>query len=148
LMASALVELDYPGTNGKEIGWYELNAASGTAGQEWFTALLAPSLRVLHWHGDTFDLPDGAIHLAQTSQYAHQAFCIGNHALALQFHPEVKAEGLERWYVGHACELSQTKIDVRQLREESKVYAPQLENSARQFWRQWLRHAFGEPVTR
>jgi GMP synthase (glutamine-hydrolysing) len=148
LMAAALGARVHPGTNGKEIGWSALSAASGAAGQDWFAALLAPSLRVLHWHGDTFDLPDGAIHLAQSSQYAHQAFSVGNHALALQFHPEVKAEGLERWYVGHACELSQAKIDVRRLREESRAFAPKLENSARQFWRQWLQHAFGDLVTR
>lgn len=148
LMAAALGARVYPGTNGKEIGWSALNAASGSAGQDWFSALLAPSLQVLHWHGDTFDLPDGAVHLAQTSQYAHQAFSIGNHALALQFHPEVKAEGLERWYVGHACELSQAKIDVRRLREESRAFAPGLENGARLFWRQWLRHAFGDALAR
>ena len=44
---------------------------------------------VLHWHGDTFDLPAGAELLASTARYPHQAFAFGRHALALQFHAEM-----------------------------------------------------------
>ena len=51
---------------------------------------------VLHWHGDTFDLPAGATHLAETAACAQQAFRIGN-AIGLQFHPEVDADGIRTW---------------------------------------------------
>jgi GMP synthase (glutamine-hydrolysing) len=44
---------------------------------------------LLHWHGDTFDLPEGAERLAETDPYANQAFRIGDSLLALQFHPEM-----------------------------------------------------------
>jgi GMP synthase (glutamine-hydrolysing) len=44
---------------------------------------------LLHWHGDTFDLPAGAERLAQTDNCANQAFRIGDSLLALQFHPEM-----------------------------------------------------------
>lgn len=44
---------------------------------------------LLHWHGDTFDLPEGAERLADTGNYANQAFHIGEHLLAIQFHPEM-----------------------------------------------------------
>ncbi len=44
---------------------------------------------VLHWHGDTFDLPDGAELLASTQAYRNQAFRVGSHLLALQCHPEM-----------------------------------------------------------
>jgi GMP synthase-like glutamine amidotransferase len=47
---------------------------------------------VMHWHHDTFDLPDGAIHLARSSQYENQAFRIGTNAYGLQFHVEASPD--------------------------------------------------------
>ena len=72
---------------------------------------------------------------------SHQAFAIGPQALALQFHPEVRATALERWYVGHACELGAAHIDVAQLRAASARHAPLLEEASRRFWRRWLEAA-------
>ena len=46
-------------------------------------------LPVIHWHQDTFDLPDGARLLASSKDYPHQAFSIGDHAYGLQFHVEI-----------------------------------------------------------
>jgi GMP synthase (glutamine-hydrolysing) len=57
---------------------------------------LAPSTTVLHWHGDVFDLPDGARHLASSAQTDHQAFRVGN-AWGLLFHAEADARLVERW---------------------------------------------------
>ncbi len=142
LMAQALGARVYPGINGKELGWAPLYPGSHATTPPWFAALLAPNLRVLHWHGDTFDLPAGTIHLAGSAHYPNQAFAVENHALAFQFHPEVTARGLERWYVGHACELSLMGIDVTQLREDSLFFGPGLEDAARQVWQQWLDSVF------
>ncbi len=88
-------------------------------------------LPVFHWHGDTFDLPAGALHLARTGLYPNQAFALGNYALALQFHPEV-TECLERWY-GHACELRQKGIAIAQLRAAAHTHAPALLTAASHF---------------
>ncbi len=63
---------------------------------------------VLHWHGDTFDLPAGAERLASTRAYANQAFAYGRAALALQFHIEVTPAGLEPWLIGHTLEIATT----------------------------------------
>jgi GMP synthase (glutamine-hydrolysing) len=142
LMAAALGARVYPGRHGKELGWAPVHAGSDFSVPPWFAALLTPKLRVLHWHGDTFDLPAGATHLAATAHYANQGFVVGNYALALQFHPEVTVQGLERWYVGHASELAQAGICVRQLREESRTFGPELEATASKVWRQWLDHVF------
>src|ERR1035441_4698780 len=87
LMAAALGARVYPGRHGAEIGWSALPPAPKPKPPAWFAPLLAPGLSVFHWHGDTFDLPSGALHLAKTEIYANQAFALGDCALALQFHP-------------------------------------------------------------
>ncbi|MGA3009188.1 MAG: glutamine amidotransferase [Terracidiphilus sp.] len=138
LMAAALGARVYPGSHGAEIGWSPLIAAPNPPPPAWFAPLLEPSLSVFHWHGDTFDLPPGALHLAETELYANQAFAIEDFALALQFHPEVSAAGLESWYVGHACESHHAGIDVTQLRSAAREHAAQLEEAAARFWKLWL----------
>jgi GMP synthase (glutamine-hydrolysing) len=53
---------------------------------------------VLHWHGDTFDLPEGVERLAESEAYPNQAFRIDNWLLALQFHPEMGEDPrIEHW---------------------------------------------------
>jgi GMP synthase (glutamine-hydrolysing) len=59
-------------------------------------------------------------------------------ALGLQFHPEVTARCLQRWYVGHASELGQRGIEIRKLRAEGLRHTPALEKAATQFWNRWL----------
>lgn len=139
LIAAASGASVYPGSQGKEIGWAPLQAGADAPLHPFFSELLAPGLRVLHWHGDTFDLPPNAELLASTTVYPNQAFVIGQYALGLQFHPEVTAQNLERWYVGHACELAHAGINVAQLREDSRIFAPKLEATAHRFWGKWLR---------
>lgn len=138
LMAAAAGAAVYPGTAGKEIGWSALQAGTDAAQWPALNELLQQQIKVLHWHGDTFDLPAHALHLAKTGQYAHQAFAIGKHALGFQCHLEVTAEGLERWYVGHACELAGAAIDIAQLRAEGRQNAPLLAQAAGRFWQAWL----------
>ncbi len=142
LMTAASGAAVYPGSHGKEIGWSALAAGRQIAACPAMAELMSPGVEVLHWHGDTFDLPPGADHLASTDRYVNQAWSMGNHALALQFHPEVTAPGLERWYVGHCCELSVAKIDVPQLRSEGRVHASVLQPAASRFWNRWLDSAF------
>jgi GMP synthase (glutamine-hydrolysing) len=57
---------------------------------------LAPETTALHWHGDVFDLPDGAQPLASSERTAHQAFRHGN-AWGVLFHPEADRELVDRW---------------------------------------------------
>jgi GMP synthase (glutamine-hydrolysing) len=52
---------------------------------------------VFHWHGDTFDLPQGAVLLASSVNYAHQAFRFGSHAYGLQFHVEPDLQIWKGW---------------------------------------------------
>lgn len=57
---------------------------------------LAPEATVLHWHGDVFDLPQGARSLASSAVTEHQAFRYGN-AWGVLFHPEADAAMVEAW---------------------------------------------------
>jgi GMP synthase-like glutamine amidotransferase len=50
---------------------------------------------VFHWHGDTFDLPENAVHLAETSVCKNQAYRYGDRVIGLQFHFEITPEALE-----------------------------------------------------
>ena len=93
---------------------------------------------VLHWHGDTFDLPKNAVLLANSALYPNQAFSIGPHILALQFHIEVATESLEKWLIGHTCELRNANIDIPALRLDNEKFAPTLENKASQIITQWM----------
>lgn len=134
LMARALDARVYPG-RAKEIGWKPLTLTP--EGE----ALLAPleNLPVLHWHGDIFDLPDGAVNLASTDICAHQAFAIGDHALAFQFHPEAQARGFERWLIGHACEIAATPgVTVPDLRGDTGKYAAAATKAGRAILQNWL----------
>lgn len=137
LMARALGARVYPGSN-KEIGWSPIELSQAGFDSP-LGHLVTSSADVLHWHGDTFDLPIGATHLASSSQYHNQAFSFGKAALALQFHPEVTARSLERWWIGHACEIASTSgVSIANLRKDTIAYSSNLENKACRFWHEWL----------
>lgn len=138
LMAAAVGARVYPGSNGREIGWFPIQAGGTEPVPEWFAPLLIPGLRVFHWHGDTLDLPSGAKLLAKSEAYINQAFAIDSFALGLQFHPEVEVAGLERWYVGHACELHSAGIRAEDLRAAGIEHGAALERAATSFWNLWL----------
>ncbi|NJO67459.1 MAG: glutamine amidotransferase [Rhodospirillales bacterium] len=124
LLAAALGARVYPG-RAKEIGWSPLTLTEvGMASP--LRPLAAPGVQVLHWHGDTFDLPDGARLLASTALYPNQAFAHGpaDLTLGLQFHAEVTATGLEHWFIGHACEIATTdSVNVQDLRADTHRFA-------------------------
>ncbi|HVA13641.1 MAG TPA: glutamine amidotransferase [Stellaceae bacterium] len=120
LMARALGARVYP-AQAKELGWAPI--ALTAAGRSSALHHLG-SGPVLHWHGDTFDLPHGATRLAATAICENQAFAYGPAALALQFHIEAEPRGLERWYVGHTMELAATKISVPELRHAGQELGP------------------------
>jgi GMP synthase (glutamine-hydrolysing) len=138
LMAQALGARVYPGVEGKEIGWAKVTAGPDIYSVPTLGKLLLECPAVFHFHGDTFEIPFDARLLASSERYPNQAFGIGDFALAVQFHPEVTVEGLERWYVGHAHELAASKVDVGELRMKTRKLAPQLEQSAQRFWKGWL----------
>lgn len=122
----------------KEIGWAPVTLTA--AGRASCLEPLGP-LPLLHWHGDMFDIPAGAERLAATPVCPNQAFSVGATQLALQFHPEVTAGGMERWYIGHAHELAAAGIEISRLRSDSRRHGPALETRGAQMLRSWLAQA-------
>ncbi|MGL4301204.1 MAG: glutamine amidotransferase [Sphingomonas sp.] len=117
-----------------EIGYAPLNLTE--AGFSGPLAALA-GVPVLHWHGDTFDLPSGALRLAATPAYANQAFAFGP-ALALQFHAEADPTMIEQWLVGNAAELAHSEIDPSRLRTDTAIHGAAVASAGQAMLRAWL----------
>lgn len=129
LIAHALGAKVYAGHQ-KEIGWSELEIKSLDSDSNVLTSL--ESIKVLHWHGDTFELPNNATLLASSTIYPNQAFSVGNNILALQFHLEMIEDSFEKWLIGHTCEIRHAGLSIPQLREDNKLYAKKLESKSRE----------------
>jgi GMP synthase (glutamine-hydrolysing) len=93
---------------------------------------------VAQWHGDTFDLPAQATRLASSGDYANEAFAIGDHALAVQFHPELTDEMHEQWVRDGADELGEHAIDADALRAERERYSAAMQQASRAAFSEWL----------
>jgi GMP synthase-like glutamine amidotransferase len=76
-----------------EIGWFDIELTPGAQSGKLFFGM-GGRIKVFHWHGDTFDLPENAIHLAYSEACKNQAFIYKDKVLALQFHLEPTWESL------------------------------------------------------
>jgi GMP synthase (glutamine-hydrolysing) len=136
IMAKALGARVFNGKR-KELGWSPLELTD--SGRKSALAELGGRTAVLHWHGDTFDLPREAELLASTRLYANQAFAWRRYALGLQFHVEATRRGLERWFVGHALEIATTRgVELGKLRRETRRLGPRLEERGPRVLKAWL----------
>lgn len=134
LMAAAIGARVYPGPT-REIGWSALDLSETTAPNPLAALRDTP---VLHWHGDTFDLPEGSTVLASTALCANQAFSRGANVLGLQFHPEVQGARFEHWLLGHANELAMAGIDPGTLRRDAQRHGRRLEQAGARLLTGWL----------
>lgn len=79
----------------KEIGWFDIYFTQLEHMPSFFKNRQSQSMKVFHWHGDTFDLPENAILLATSEACKNQAFLYGDRVIGLQFHFEVTEASLE-----------------------------------------------------
>lgn len=100
LIASAQGARVYPGQE-KEIGWFPVFAEPLVPD----TFVFPENTEVFHWHGETFDLPSGALHLATSAACRNQAFQIGARVIGLQFHLETTPKSAEAIISHCASEL-------------------------------------------
>ena len=139
LIAAALGERVYRGDT-TQIG-FRLVEATAEGGQSPLRHF--DDVPVVQWHGDTFDLPKRATRLASSSDYANEAFAIGDFALAVQFHPEVTDEMHEEWVADATRpdgtgELDRHAIDPDALRRERELYSARMQEASRAAFSEWL----------
>ncbi len=137
LIARVLGARVYP-MGRKEIGWSPLTLTE--AGRHSPVRHFdGARTSMLHWHGDTFDLPTDAVRLASTSACENQAFAWGTNVLAFQCHPEIRSDRFEPWLIGHANEIAAAPgIDTVQLRADTERLGPSLERAAHDAFGEWL----------
>lgn len=85
----------------KEIGWFPVRLAGRPAS----LAALPAEFTVFHWHGDTFEVPPGAVRLAESDACANQGFVVGDRVIGLQFHIEVTPQSVAEFIAGGESEL-------------------------------------------
>lgn len=134
LIAKAL-GADVAATGKVEIGY---SALTLTAAGESSPLKALDGVPVLHWHGDQFEIPDGAELLASTPGFPNQAFRIGHRILAVQFHPEVDHRRIEQWLIGHSGELSGHGLSPDPIRRDAQTYGPDLEHRSAEVLSLWL----------
>ena len=91
-----------------------------------FSSLNSKTLKVLQWHGDTFDLPAGAAHLASSPIVPHQAYAVDGRYYGLQFHVEVDRPMLEEWF--------KDRKDLKQILSEYESYKAELSQITEQLY--------------
>ncbi|MDG6773873.1 type 1 glutamine amidotransferase [Thiomicrorhabdus sp. ZW0627] len=127
LIVNAMGANVYPGEN-KEIGWFPVKPATD-ANENSFQ--FPESTDVFHWHGETFDLPEGAILLASSEGCKNQAFQLGASAIGLQFHIETTPKSAKMLAEQYGDELIpakyiQSKQDILEASDEKYVKNQQL----------------------
>ncbi|HXG52988.1 MAG TPA: gamma-glutamyl-gamma-aminobutyrate hydrolase family protein [candidate division Zixibacteria bacterium] len=141
LIAKALGAAVYPNPE-KEIGWYEVVPEAGARGDPLFGGWAGPQ-KVFQWHGETFDLPPGTVHLASSSLCRNQAFRYGACTYGLQFHLEVDEPMIRRWLrvPENAREIAalRGKISARAILAETPARAARLRRLGRGVFSEFLR---------
>ncbi|MDA8169221.1 MAG: gamma-glutamyl-gamma-aminobutyrate hydrolase family protein [Nitrospiraceae bacterium] len=135
MLAHVLGAKVYPGGK-NETGWYDVNMTPEGMEDAVFKALSvngAPRAEVFQWHGDTFDLPEGAVRLASSETYPNQAFRWGKNVYALQFHIEVTPAIIAEWFKDEKDLIETRKIFNRSV-EVYPAYAKRAEAFYREFF--------------
>lgn len=113
-----------------EIGWYDVSPTEDGE-KDSLIGHFKETERIFQWHGDTFNIPHGAVHLASSPLCSNQAFRYNRNVYGFQFHLEVDQKMIERWLrvPHHKEEIEKTKgkIDPQNIRNETILRIDRLE---------------------
>jgi GMP synthase-like glutamine amidotransferase len=126
MLAHVLGARVYPGGQ-KEIGWYDVELTDEGLADSCMTELAVDgekTAQVFQWHGDTFDLPAGAVRLSSSELYPNQAFRYSDRVYALQFHIEV-TPGIVSGWLGNEKGIDFPVVDKR----SREIYEPYRERA-------------------
>lgn len=129
LLAKALGAKVYKATQ-EEIGWQAVDMTAQSVKDKLFSCLNSKKLKVLQWHGDTFDLPEGAVHLASSPAVPNQAYGVDGRFYGLQFHVEVDRPMLEEWF--------KDRKDLKEILSEYESYKPELSRITDRLYRDFF----------
>lgn len=141
IMAKALGSDVYPGEV-KEIGWYDIELTGGGLSDNLMKLIATqpgsveavPSFPVFHWHGETFDIPEGATLLAKSGLFPNQAFRYGESSYAFQFHIEVTKDMIYDWL------RDEPSIDINTVRAQTEVFFGDYSARAEVFYRAFFQN--------
>lgn len=124
-----------------EIGWHPVSLVQPAAAGDALFGALPQSFAPLHWHGDVFDMPAGAVRLAFSRQTATQAFRYGARAYGLLFHLETTAAMLSRMALEFADEVAGAGLSGSELVGEAEGRLAALASLAAAAFGKWAEMA-------
>ena len=136
MLAAALGAKVYPGVK-KEIGWYEVSRLPGAGGDALFDAL-PDSFMAMHWHGDIFNLPAGAVPLLRSDLTPVQAFRFGSNAYGLLCHLELTYPQIDRMAQEFDVELEQAGIAGHDILRQWPAFGASLERLGGELFSRWV----------
>ncbi|MBF5090791.1 glutamine amidotransferase [Novosphingobium sp. NBM11] len=133
MIAAAMGSAVYPG-GARELGFHPVSVHAGDS-----PLRHVEGVPVLHWHGDTFDLPEGVELLASSHVYRHQAFRRGRNLLALQFHAEMGEDPrFDAWIEQSPDDVAAAGHSPETLRAAHEAHGPGAVSAGRRMIAEWL----------
>jgi GMP synthase (glutamine-hydrolysing) len=133
LIARALGSEVFPGDGGKEEGWHPLTVHP--EGHETpVRHLHSDDTTMLHWHGDTFELPEEAVLLASSAMYENQIFSYGDNVMAFQCHIEGTQAILQRWKKRYKGDME----EMERIIEHADLHIDKMAGQTEKFLVEWI----------
>ncbi|OGP27479.1 MAG: hypothetical protein A2038_02990 [Deltaproteobacteria bacterium GWA2_57_13] len=120
----------------KEIGWYPVTVTDACKSDALWKGIESP-FTAFHWHGDIFDLPQGAVSLASSALTKFQAIRYGQNAYGFLFHMEITPTIIREMVETFDGELREAKVDGAEILRKAPDYLPRLQAIGSLVFQRW-----------